>query len=89
MLLSVNNFKQEYHRDQRTDHNQILSESLFEWGKRCIKFLARSDQNSMATDSSHRVIMGLNGEYGVATFSLLFLTGLSSYLQVNKTMHKS
>ena len=37
---------------------------------------------SMATDSSHRVIMGENG---VATFSRLFLIGSFSYLQVTMT----
>ena len=37
---------------------------------------------SMATDSSHRVIMGKNG---VATFSQLFLIGSFSYLQVRMT----
>ena len=37
---------------------------------------------SMATDSSHRVVMGENG---VATFSRLFLIGSFSYLQVKMT----
>ena len=37
---------------------------------------------SMATDSSHRVIMGKNG---VITFSRMLLTGSFSYLQVRIT----
>ena len=37
---------------------------------------------SMATDSSHRVIMGKNG---VITFSRMFLIGSFSYLQVMMT----
>ena len=37
---------------------------------------------SMATDSSHRVIMGENG---IAKFSRLFLIGSFSYLQVSMT----
>ena len=37
---------------------------------------------SMATDSSHRVIMG---EKGVITFSLLFLIGSFLYLQITMT----
>ena len=37
---------------------------------------------SMATDSSHRVIMGKNG---VITFSRMFVIGSFSYLQVTMT----
>ena len=56
----VNIFKLEYLHNQWANRNEILSEPSLGWGKGCIRFWARSDRNSgvMATDSSHRVIMG-------------------------------
>ena len=42
----VHNFKHEYLCNQWADHNQILSEASLGWGKGCIWFWARSDQNS-------------------------------------------
>ena len=53
----VNTFKHEYLRNQWVDCNQILSEASLGKGKGCNMFLART-LVSMATDSSHRVIMG-------------------------------
>ena len=56
----VNTFKHEYLRNQWVDCNQILSEASLGRGKAAICFW--SDQIgtlvSMATDSSHMVIMG-------------------------------
>ena len=53
-------------------------------GKAALGFDADQIRNlvSMATDSSHRVIMG---EKGVITFSRLFLIGSLLYLQVTMT----
>ena len=67
----VHDFKHDYLCNQWADHNEILSEASLGWGKDCIMFWARSDRNlvSLATDSSHRVIIRENG---VATFSQLF-----------------
>ena len=42
----VHTFKHEYLRDQQADYNQILSEASLGWGKGCIRFWCRSDQNS-------------------------------------------
>ena len=42
----VHTFKHEYLRDQQADYNQILSEASVGWGKGCIRFWCRSDQNS-------------------------------------------
>ena len=42
----VHNFKHEYLCNQRADRNQILSEASLGWGKGCIRFWARLDQNS-------------------------------------------
>ena len=46
VCASVYTFKHEYLGDQGADSNQILSESILEWGKGCIRFWCRSDQNS-------------------------------------------
>ena len=56
----VHTFKHEYLRDQQADYNQILSEVSLGWGKVALGFGADQIRTlvSMATDSSHRVIMG-------------------------------
>ena len=60
VCLAVDIFKLEYLRNQWANHNNILTEPSLGWGKSCIRFWARSVGTlvSMATDSSHRVIMG-------------------------------
>ena len=67
----VHNFKHEYLCNQWADNNEILSEASLGKGKGCIR--------SLATDSSHRVIME-------KTVLPLFLSCFSSdpflYLQV-------
>ena len=56
----VHTFKHEYLRDQQADYNQILSEASLGGGKAALGFGADQIRTlvSMATDSSHRVIMG-------------------------------
>ena len=56
----VHTFKHEYLRDQQADYNQILSEASMGWGKAALGFDADQIRTlvSMATDSSHGVIMG-------------------------------
>ena len=44
--MDVHTFKHKYLRNQVADRNQILSEASLWWGKGCIRFLTRSDQNS-------------------------------------------
>ena len=58
--LSVHTFKHDYLRNQQADCNQILSEASLGWGKAAIGFWPDRIGTlvSMATDSSHRVIMG-------------------------------
>ena len=60
MRVCVHTFKHEYLRDQQADYNQILSEASFDGGKAALGFGADQIGTlvSMATDSSHRVIMG-------------------------------
>ena len=59
-VQSVNIFKLEYLRNQRANRNEILSEPSLGLGKAALGF--GPDQIGtlvfMATDSSHRVIMG-------------------------------
>ena len=83
--MSVDIFKVEYLCNQWVNRNKILIEPLFGWGKgNALGFgLDRiGTLVSMATDSSHRVIMGENI---VTTLAPLFLIGSSSYLQVIRT----
>ena len=58
--VSVNIFKLEYLRNQRANRNEILSEPSLGWGKAALGFGPDRIGTlvSMATDSSHRVIMG-------------------------------
>ena len=80
----VYNFKHEYLCNQWVDHNQILSEASLGWGKGCIRFWARSDQNS-GFHGNRKLPWGYNGENGVSTFSRLFFIRSFSYLQVMMT----
>ena len=59
------------------------------WGIDCIRFWARSDQNSgsMATDSSHRVIMGKSCDHSSSfIFDWLFFTILAGNKDNNKVL---
>ena len=60
MRASVHTFRHEYLRDQLADHDQISSKASLGWGIDCISFGPDRITTlvSMATDSSHRVIMG-------------------------------
>ena len=80
----VNTFKHEYLCKQQADCKRILSEASLGRGKAALGFWPDriGTQVSMATDSSHRVIMGENL---VSTLAPSFLIGSSSYLQVTRT----
>ena len=80
----VHNFKHEYLCNQWADHNQILSEASLDWGKGCIRFWARSDQNS-GFHGNRKLPQGYNRENGVSTFSRLFFIQSFSYLQALMT----
>ena len=56
----VNTFKHEYLCNQLADWNEILSEAHWGGGKASVGFYLDKIRTlvSMATDSSHRVIMG-------------------------------
>ena len=59
-LSSFTIFKHEYLRGKQALRNKILSEASLVWGKGCMGFGADQFRTlvSMATDVSHRVIMG-------------------------------
>ena len=44
--VSIHTFKHEYLLGHWASYNQILSQVSLEWGKDCIRFRNRSDQNS-------------------------------------------
>ena len=80
----VHTFKHEYLHNQEAYSNQILCDASFGVGKAASGF--EPDRTgtlvSMATDSSHRVIMGENL---ISTLAPSFLIGSSSYLQATRT----
>ena len=68
--------------------NQILYEASLGWGKGCIRFWDRLDQNSGFHGNRKRPLT-YNGENKVSTFSLLFFIRFFSNLQVMRTGIKS
>ena len=84
VAVVVHNFKHEYLCNQWADHNQILSKASLGWGKGCMRFWARSDQNS-GFYGNRKLPYGYNGENGVSTFSRLFFIRYFSYLQAKMT----
>ena len=86
MRVSIHTFIHQYIHSNWADSNQILSESSLGWGKGCMRFWARSDQHmvSMATDSSHRVILEkfkrniLLWSYEAQSFYILYVAMLSN-----------
>ena len=60
VCVCVNIFKLEYLRNQWANRNEILSEPSLGWGKAALGLGPDRIETlvSMATDSSHRVIMG-------------------------------
>ena len=57
MCVSVDIFKLKYLRNQWANRNEILTEPSLGWGKAALGF-GPDRIVSMATNSSHRVIMG-------------------------------
>ena len=83
----VNTFKHEYLCNQLADRNEILSEASLGWGKASVGFDPDRIRTlvSMATDSSHRVIMGKRRHH---VFSIAF-DWILFILAGNDDMHKS
>ena len=65
-------FKLEYLWSQLTYLDQILCVASMGWGKGCIRFWGRLDQNS-GFHGNRKPLLTYNGENDVSTFSWLFL----------------
>ena len=81
VVVVVHNFKHEYLCNQWADRNQILSKASLGLGKGCIRFWARSDQNS-GFHGNRKLPYGYNG---VSTFSQLFFIRSFLYWQAMMT----
>ena len=68
--------------------DQILYEASLGWGKGCIKFWDRLDQNS-GFHGNRKRLLTYNGENDFSTFSRLFLIRFFLYLQVMRTCIRS
>ena len=84
----VHTFKLEYLWSQVANLDQILCVASLGWGKGCIRFWGRLDQNS-GFHGNRKPPLTYNGENDVSTFSRLFLIQSFLYLQVTRTCIKS
>ena len=81
-------FELEYLWGQLANLDQILCVSSLGWGKGCIRFWSRLDQNS-GVHGNRKPPLTYNGENGVSTFSRLLLILSFLYLQVTRTCIES
>ena len=81
-------FELEYLWSQLANLDQILCVASLGWGKGCIRFWGRLDQNS-GFHGNRKPPLTYNGENDVSTFSLLLLIQSFLYLQVTRTWIKS
>ena len=88
LSVVVHTFKLEYLWSQLANLDQILCVALLGWGKGCIRFWGRLDQNS-GFYGNRKPPLTYNGENDVSTFSRLFLIQSFLYLQVTRTCIKS
>ena len=87
-LVVVHTFKPEYLWSQLANLDQILCVAPLGWGKGCIRFWGRLDQNA-GVHGNRKPPLTYNGENNVSTFSRLFLIWSFLYLQVMRTCIKS
>ena len=88
IVVVVHTFKLEYLWSHLANLDQILDIASLRWGKGCIRFWGRLDQNS-GFHSNRKLTLTYNGENDVSTFSRLFLIRFFLYLQVTRTCIKS
>ena len=88
VVVVVHTFKPVYLWSQLANPDQILCVASLEWGKGCIRFWSRLDQNS-GFHGNRKPPLTYNGKNDVSTFSWLFLIGSFLYLQVTRTCIKS
>ena len=84
----VHTFKLEYLWSQWANFDHILCVASLGWGKGCIRFWGKLDQNS-GFHGNRKPPLTYNGENDVSTFSRLFLIRSFLYLQVTRTCIKS
>ena len=84
----VHTFKPVYLWSQLVNLDQILCVASLEWGKGCIRFWGRLDQNS-GFHGNRKPPLTYYGKNDFSTFSRLFLIGSFLYLQVTRTCIKS
>ena len=87
-VVVVHTFKPVYLWSQLANLDQILCVASLEWGKGCIRFWGRLDQNS-GFHGNRKPPLTYNGKNDVSTFSRLFLIRSFLYLQVTRTCIKS
>ena len=78
----------EYLWSQLAKLDQILWVASLGWGKGCIRFWGRLDQNS-GFHGNRKPPLTYNGENDISTFSRLFLIRSFLYMQVTRTCIKS
>ena len=84
-VVVVHTFKLEYLWSQLANLDQILCVASVGWGKACIRFWGRLDQNS-GFHGNRNPPLTYNGENDVATFSqVVFDPIFFLYLQVTRT----
>ena len=81
-------FGLEYLSSQLATLDQILCVALLGWGKDCIRFWDRLDQNS-GSHGNRKPPLTYNGENDVAIFTRLSFIRSVLYLQVTRTCIKS
>ena len=84
----IHTFKLEYLWSELANLNQILCVASLGWGKGCIRFWGRLDQNS-GFHGNRKPPLTYDGENDVSTFSRLFLIRSFLYLRVTRTCIKS
>ena len=87
-VVVVHTFKLKYLWSQLANLDQILRVASLGWGKGCIRFGGRLDQNS-GFHGNRKPPLTYNGENDIPTFSWLFLIRSILYLQVTRTCIKS
>ena len=83
----IHSFEQKYLQDQLAYCSQILSVASLGWGKGCIRFLGRSDQNC-GYHGNRKLPLTYNGKNSVSAFSQSPLIWIFVKLAGNKDRHK-
>ena len=86
--IVIHTFKLEYLWNQLANLDKILCIASLGWGKGCIRFWGRLDQNP-GCHGNRNPPLTYNGENNVSTLSQLYLIRFFLYLQVTRTCIKS